>query len=62
MKFEISTSSSDITILFYHLGMEHEIDIMETVLHLRNQRFGMVQTEVQCLYMYNYCRKLSISN
>jgi len=31
------------------LGMEHEIDIMDTVLHLRNQRFGMVQTEVSKL-------------
>lgn len=36
---------SFIIILFVQ-GLEQEIDIMETVLHIRNQRFGMVQTEV----------------
>jgi len=30
--------------------MEHEIDIMETVIHIWNQRFGMVQTEVQYMF------------
>ena len=29
------------------LGLENEIDIMGTVLHMRNQRFGMIQTEVR---------------
>ena len=31
-------------------GLEQEIDIMGTVLHIRNQRFGMVQTEVSERY------------
>ena len=35
-----------IPIYYVTVGMEHEIDVMETVLHIRNQRFGMVQTEV----------------
>ena len=44
-KYEMVTSVCLWLLMF--LGLENEIDIMGTVLHMRNQRFGMVQTEVR---------------
>lgn len=43
--------------LMLSLGLENEIDIMDTVLYIRNQRFGMVQTEVSEVAFHEYSDK-----
>lgn len=41
-----------IDILLQHVKHNHKINVLKTVLKLRQQRVGMVQTEAQLGYIY----------
>ena len=47
-----STDPCRITFQIKQLGLDCEIDIQRTILLVRNQRSGMVQTEAQYRFVY----------